>query len=632
MNKKNIYRSLSFLIPFVVYLITLAPGVTFIDSGELSLASVTLGVAHPTGYPLFTMLGKIFTLIPVGDEVYRLNLMSAFISSASLLIFFNLISFLFELLNEAQKTKTLSEDSLLNLSLASTLILAFTLTYWKASTSIEVYSLHSFFLILNIFLFLKLCFGKEKKITGNYWILFAFVLGLSFTNHLSVIFLAPAFLYLYFAEFGISKNSILRLIFLSIPFAAGLTVYIYLFVRADSGAFNWGNTYNFDNFLRHFTAKEFEGRMFTGSENVKKQFGFLTANLPKEFLYIPVFFVIPGLIMLWQKSKNLLIFFLLLIVTTIFFSVNYNIPDISNYFLPVYISVTVLIGIGFMLILEKLSGKNKSSLSYIFLILPVIILSFNYESANESKDNYVKEYTGNVYKYAPQNSIIISKLWDFLVSPSLYYQNVAGIRPDIIIIDKELLKRSWYLNYLKNKYPVLYDNSKPEFDAFEKEVLSIEANPELKINPRTASDKTKLYKFYPLYKELINSIISSNIDARKIFITPEMLDDENKFFDDSFKYEKLSSGLLTEIRKNMSGEPPDIPEYQFQITTENDYHHKYLMTMYYNAYTSLAYELSKQSRYDEAERILGKAFEIDPVSPEANNVLKEIKNKRSNSK
>ena len=53
------------LFVFIIYIITLAPSVVEIDSGELSTVQATLGIAHPTGYPLFTLVGFIFSKIPL---------------------------------------------------------------------------------------------------------------------------------------------------------------------------------------------------------------------------------------------------------------------------------------------------------------------------------------------------------------------------------------------------------------------------------------------------------------------------------------------------------------------------------------------------------------------------------------
>ena len=67
------------LVTFSVYARTLAPGVAaiFDDSLELQLVAFQPGIAHPTGYPLYTLLGKLFTFLPVGDVAYRVNLFSA---------------------------------------------------------------------------------------------------------------------------------------------------------------------------------------------------------------------------------------------------------------------------------------------------------------------------------------------------------------------------------------------------------------------------------------------------------------------------------------------------------------------------------------------------------------------------
>lgn len=80
---------LVFLISFTVYLMTLAPTVYVGDSGELIAASYTLGIPHPPGYPLFTILGKIFiTLIPIGSIAYRVNLLSAFFASSTVMLLY----------------------------------------------------------------------------------------------------------------------------------------------------------------------------------------------------------------------------------------------------------------------------------------------------------------------------------------------------------------------------------------------------------------------------------------------------------------------------------------------------------------------------------------------------------------
>src|SRR5713226_7984529 len=64
------------LIAGVLYFLTAARDIVVGDSPELIIAAVTLGVAHAPGYPLFTMLGHLFSLFPVGSIPFRVNLLS----------------------------------------------------------------------------------------------------------------------------------------------------------------------------------------------------------------------------------------------------------------------------------------------------------------------------------------------------------------------------------------------------------------------------------------------------------------------------------------------------------------------------------------------------------------------------
>ena len=76
-----------------LYLTTLAPSVVtlFDDSLEFQLVTYQLGIAHPTGYPLYTLLGKLFTFLPMGNVAYRVNLMSAVFGALTVALVYLLI-------------------------------------------------------------------------------------------------------------------------------------------------------------------------------------------------------------------------------------------------------------------------------------------------------------------------------------------------------------------------------------------------------------------------------------------------------------------------------------------------------------------------------------------------------------
>ena len=67
-----------------VYVLTLAPTVTFWDAGEFIAAAKTLGIPHPPGTPLFVLIAHVWgMLVPIGEFAYRTNLLSALLSAAA---------------------------------------------------------------------------------------------------------------------------------------------------------------------------------------------------------------------------------------------------------------------------------------------------------------------------------------------------------------------------------------------------------------------------------------------------------------------------------------------------------------------------------------------------------------------
>ncbi|MBW2000087.1 MAG: DUF2723 domain-containing protein, partial [Deltaproteobacteria bacterium] len=124
-----------FLVPlaFGVYLSTICPTVYLGDSGELTAAAFSLGIPHNSGYPLYSLIGKIFCLLPVGNIGFRMNLMSASFATATLWIVYSLV-----------KRMTGSRFG----ALFTALVLAFSQVFWSQSASAEVYTLHIFFVAL----------------------------------------------------------------------------------------------------------------------------------------------------------------------------------------------------------------------------------------------------------------------------------------------------------------------------------------------------------------------------------------------------------------------------------------------------------------------------------------------------
>ena len=74
-----------------IYIRTLAPSLLLGDSAEFQTLAVTLGMTHPTGYPVYLLLGKLFTLLPVGTIPARVNLLSAVCGALALGLLYLLV-------------------------------------------------------------------------------------------------------------------------------------------------------------------------------------------------------------------------------------------------------------------------------------------------------------------------------------------------------------------------------------------------------------------------------------------------------------------------------------------------------------------------------------------------------------
>ena len=188
-----------FLLSLILYLFTLTPRICAGDSGELTTAIYNLGAAHPPGYPLYTMLGKIFTYIPVGTIAYRVNLLSAVFAALTIPFLF---LFLVKLLQTSLEKLSPMRDRII--AAVAGLLFAVSQTNWSQAVISEVYALNIFFaplLLFSILVWQERVFLSLKQGVPAYGerllLLFALLMGMSLTNHLLLVgYMLPLLLFI----------------------------------------------------------------------------------------------------------------------------------------------------------------------------------------------------------------------------------------------------------------------------------------------------------------------------------------------------------------------------------------------------------------------------------------------------
>lgn len=596
------------LLVFIIYIFTLAPTVIQIDSGELAAVQSTLGIAHPTGYPLFTTVGYLLLLIPLPfTKIYSANLLAAFWCSAGVVIFIKSLLLLLENnplpVQSIKKTKTRKEqivkvtndnekNIILISSLTGGLILGLSKTFWMQSTSVEVYSFQIFLFALIIFKTLKAYYDDKNKIMN--WVFVAISFGLGFSNHMTSLLIIPFTAILFFTKEKFSISIFKKLGFLfSILILTTALFYLYLPLRASSNPIlNWGNPINLENFLRHITGKQYQVWLFASIDAAKKQLGYYFQNLPAEFAYVGLVFFILGMFELYKCSKKIFWTIFVTLLLSIGYAVNYDIVDIDSYFLASYFMIALVVGFGVKFILKfikqlKLSNNIILITAFIITIIPLIVNSSN---VNQSDQYTFEDYTKALISSTEKSSVIFSYQWDYFISASYYFQQVENFRKDAVIIDKELLRRSWYYNQLKRNHPSVIKMLQADIDNFLDALRPFERD--------EIFDPAKLEMYY---RTIMTKLISENYQERNFYIGFELIQNEMQRgeFNLPEGYQIVPHLFLFKVVKGNEYVPAPDPDFKIRFPKNPNKYNEFI----YNAVaTMLVYRANYEMQYNKKER------------------------------
>lgn len=442
MKKRVLIGACIAIIIFLIYLFSLCPTVYLIDSGELAVVSYTLGVAHPTGYPLYTLISYCVAHMP-GDIVRNLNMLSALFSvAAAVFLYFT--------------TRHGVKNDIVPIMTVS--LFAFAPTIWRSSITNEVYTLTALFAIIIMYTLYKM--HHER---GFYIIMY--LIGLSLTNHIIIFSLAvPLFMYIVLTYRPCIKKIIYGLLFAVL----GVSLYVYLVARTSGGAeLAWGNTYNLERLFWHVTGRQYQVWMF--SLSLSEMFSNLISGLLillKDFLFIfiiPVFF---GFYYLFTSERKKFWLFFSIFILNLLYTINYSIPDVESYYIPGFVALLFVFNYGLYFVIKYLKW---------FLIVPIafIIPLVNYHSCTLRSNTFGLDFGRSCIEQLPESSLLLCTYWD-VYSPILYLQTVEGVRQDLIVIDKELLRRTWYIKYIEEKYPQLYQKAGDDIEAYLEELYKFE--------------------------------------------------------------------------------------------------------------------------------------------------------------
>lgn len=510
-----------------VYITTCAPGLMYTDAGELSAAAHTFGVAHPTGYPLFTLITHCWTLLWQG--VHGLNVLAALWTAGAVGALYlaqrDLLQHLFD--EETPSVATRCSAA------AASLLFAYSSIVWAQATSIEVYSLQ--LLLTSLAVLTSINSITKPENAARWTMLTGLFTGAMVANHLSSVFVLPGIALLWLAADREDKLRGWHLLVL--PGLAALALYAILPLRsAQLPEINWGMVHrSWDAFLYHVKGTQFGVWMFSDKAAVKVNWQIFGALLTNHMLWVGFIPLGWGVGHMIRKHGMLALALIIILVGNLGISLGYAIPDIDPYFLPAMIVAAVFVSIGLRSLLQRMPKHTQPGV----LILPLVACVLHFSHNDKSHHRAVSGYTEWVFANAEPNAIIFTRQWDYFCSAAWYEQRIARVRTDITLIDKELLRRTWYAPYLQQLYPATIGRATAEISSYMPLLQEFESD----ADEFMASGKSR--DIQERFVLMLNAIIERNAN-RPIYITPELLNEEPGF---AVGWEKIPAGPLVRLFK-----------------------------------------------------------------------------------
>jgi hypothetical protein len=412
-----------------------APTTWWGDSGEYSTMPYLSGVLHQPGYNVYLFVGKIFSLIPIGDYGFRANMMSVFFGAA-------VSSLLFLLLYELTKDRFSS--------ILAALFFCLSFTFWSQSVIADVHTFNMFLIIILLFLI----FQWDKKRDAKSLYLFTIVWSISLSAHITNILFAPAFVYfIATGNFKMLKKKLPKLVVL---FIIGLLPFLWTMVAANSFSpppmtkYYFGSTIfpnTPENFFKYVTMSEIDplnpGFGFDGL--VARWFSYAKI-LQGNFIIIGVIFGIIGIWELLKENRRKVILLILMYLGNLLYFLNHPASEMFSLYLPSFLIFSIWITFGIKSIVRQIKFPKYAATKIIIVIVVGIILfaapfygsgfpSIGIATLNYRGDNQTAVFAEKVFTAAEKDSVIITSWEEYAVL--FYYQKVYGQRTDLNIYDLE---------------------------------------------------------------------------------------------------------------------------------------------------------------------------------------------------
>ena len=453
-----------------VYLLTMPDAVGQDDTFEFQVVAPQLGIAHPTGYPLFLLLGKLFSYLPLNSVAWRLNFAVMVYGLAAL----SLLFLLFWRMGGRGETAVLAAVTL-----------GLTPVFWSQAIEAEVYTLHALIVAAALFLMREIGdwrgsggdgeqgsgrAGARRPLRSPAPLLLCFLLGLGLTNHLTTVFLLPAaaLTLLFNGQWStVNRQSstvngqssmvnlqspisnLQSLLLLAVAFALPLLLYAYLPIR-------WAALHGEPMGLARFADWVMGGR-FQGALQWRAwlddptRYEVIGRILLGNWGWVHLALAAIGLLVAFRRDWRMALTLLTIWLGVIFYGLNYYVPDLDVFLMGAMVVTAVFWRIGIEKIVNRqwsIVNRQRPSPSFtihnsqftihnsllLLLFLPTLLSAVaNWPAIDQSADDGLLPWGEGVLALPlAEGAAILADSQK--IAPLYYLQQAEGVRPDLDIM------------------------------------------------------------------------------------------------------------------------------------------------------------------------------------------------------
>ncbi len=343
-----------------------------------------------------------------------------------------------------------------------------------------------------------------------------------------------------------------------------MAVYAYLPLAAShSPVMNWGDPRSLQEIWWHITGRQYRVFFSFSPATMGTQFVEFCRMALREFGYpwLPLtpFLALAGLATAYKRDRTAAWFLLLIVIADLGYALSYEIAeDKDAYYLPAFISIAIAAGFGSRWLLQL--SRPKSAGAGTTYVLGTIAVAFTLATAfaanwpfNNRRHYFVAEdYVHNLFSTIAPDGLLLTQDWQ-VVSPMFYAQEIEQLRRDVKVVDINLLRRSWYFDYLKYAHPGLIERSRDKIDPY------VDLLRQWELDPDSFNRRPELTQRISMaFLEMIQSMVRNEIKVAPVYMTNDVLSADK------------TNGYLTQwIPQNYQLVPEGLV---FNLSTDQSFH------------------------------------------------------------